>query len=278
MTGWYATWLDRDIVEVNGQGAPNFLQAQLYRDVLALHDHDSLWAWVLSRQGTADSFVRVTRVTETYWVLDTDKGWGDALQDRLEQGLGSKTVRFSRPRWKALRLVFAGIINRRADSDVVVAWINWWRWPLLGAIDLLGPDPEVPDDFPVVSPDDYEAVRIVGWFPKMGAEITPATRPVETGFTQWSVWHEPDRDAAARRWLERVPPSRCLAGFRFAGPVEPSTILVDRQGKDAGAVTSSSFDRHRGWVGLGYLNSGVETDVVWAGERGPVALVRTEPG
>jgi len=279
MTDWYATWLDRDIVEVSGEGTANFLQAQLYRDVLALKDGDSLWAWVLSRQGTADSFVRATRVTDTYWVLDTDPGWGEALQNRLERALGSRTLRFSRPRWKALRLVFVGMgPTMRTDSDIVVAWVKWWRWPFLGTIDLLGPGPEVPEDFPIVSSDDYEAVRLVSWFPKMGAEVTAATRPAETGFTQWSVWHEPDRDNAARQWLERVPPTRRLAGFRFAGPAERSAALLDRQGKKVGVVTSSAFDRHLGWVGLGYLDATFEEDVVRAGEHGPVALVRREPG
>lgn len=279
MTGWYATWLERDVVEVSGRGATNFLQAQLYRDVSALSDGDSLWAWLLSRRRTADSFLRATRVADTRWVLDTDRGWGDALQDRLERGLGSRTVRFSRPRWRTLRLVFAGMGPvMRADSDVVVAWVNWWRWPPLGTIDLLAPDPPVPDDFPIVSADDYEPVRITGWFPRMGAEITPVTRPVETGLTQWSVWYEPERDLTARRWMESVPPRRRLTGFRLTGAVHPPTALVDRKGEDVGVLTSSAFDRHRGWVGLGYLDSEVREDTVWAGAGGPAALVRREPG
>lgn len=279
VSGWYATWLERDVVEVNGQSATNFLQAQLYRDVLALRDGDSVWAWLLSRQRTADSFLRATRITETRWILDTDNGWGEALQDRLERGLGSKTVSFSRPQWKALRLVFMGMGPiMRTDSDLVVAWVHWWRWPPLGTIDLLGPDPVVPDDFPVVGPDEYESVRIMGWFPKMGSEITPATRPVETGLTEWSVWYEPDRDTAARQWLERPPPSRRLTGFRLAGPVETPIPLVDRQGKEIGVLTSNAFDRHRGWVGLGYLNSDVKADAIRAGTNGPAALVRREPG
>ena len=278
VTGWYASWVDRDVVEVRGQGAANFLQSQLYRDVLALRDGDSAWAWVLSREGTVDSFVRATRVTETYWVIDTDRGWGEALQARLEAPFKTRTVQFARPSWKALRLVFQGMANMRADPEVVKAWVHWWRWPFLGTIDLLGPQPEVPADYPIVSSEDYEAVRIASWFPRMGAEITPTTRPVETGFTEWSVWYEPDRDQAARQWLERVPPDRRLAGFRLAGPVETSTALVDAHGNSVGVVTSAAFDRHRGWVGLGYLDSEVRADVVWAGQGGQTALIRREPG
>jgi hypothetical protein len=244
-----------------------------------LSEGDSAWAWVLSREGTADSFVRVTRITDTYWVLDTDKGWGDALQARLEAPFKTRTVRFTRPPWKALRLVFQGIgATRRLDEEVIAAWVHWWRWPFLGTIDLLGPDPDVPSGYPIVSAEDYEAVRIIGWFPKMGAEFTSTTRPAETGLTQWSILYEPDRDEAARGWLERVPPTHRLSGFRLAGAVAPSTGLVDADGRSLGVVTSSAFDRRFGWVGLGYLDTEVGSNTVWAGQHGPVALVRSEPG
>jgi hypothetical protein len=168
--------------------------------------------------------------------------------------------------------------TRRVDEEIVAAWVHWWCWPFLGTIDLLGPNPEVPADYPLVSPEDYEPARIVGWFPKMGAEISSTTRPVETGFTQWSVWHEPDRDQAARQWLERIPPTRRLVGFRLANPVEPSTALVDRHGKNVGVVTSTAFDRRRGWVGLGYFDVQAGADKVRAGRDGPTVLIRHEPG
>lgn len=275
---WFATWLDREVVEVSGHSTAMFLQTQVHRDVLALRDGESVWGWVLSSHGTADAFVRATRVSQDVWVLDTDAGWGDALLERLKSGEGAVRLDFRRPRWKALRLVFTGMVNTGAEDAVVAAWVNWWPWPPLGAIDLLGPDPAVPADFPVVGPDEYEAVRIRSWFPKMGTEITPATLPAETGLTRWSVWYEPERDQEMRQPLENVPTTRHLRGLRLTGPVAPSTRLFDGEGTEVGVVTSSAFDRRCGWVGLGYVHRLADSDVLTTGEGGPTALVRAEPG
>ncbi len=53
-----------------------FLQGQLSQDVAALGAATSAWSLLLAPQGKVVALLRVTKVSDDDFVLDTDAGWG----------------------------------------------------------------------------------------------------------------------------------------------------------------------------------------------------------
>ncbi|MGH9075819.1 MAG: hypothetical protein ACRDZQ_17135, partial [Acidimicrobiales bacterium] len=81
--GLGAVWLERDVVRVTGPDAAGYLQGQLSQDLAALAVGGSAPSLLLSPQGKVDAWLRVSRVAEDGFLLDTDAGWGEAVVARL---------------------------------------------------------------------------------------------------------------------------------------------------------------------------------------------------
>lgn len=166
----FAAWIDRDVISVDGPWSGPFLQGKLTQDVLGLHEGSNGWSLLLSAEGTVDFFLRVTRVSNTSWVLDTDGGWGEALVDRLSAGGPKAGVQIQLRSWKALRVGFVGMVHLGQEPDVVMAWAHWFPWLPLGALDVLGPSPTVPMGFPLIEAEQFEyrgcGPRSLVWGPR----------------------------------------------------------------------------------------------------------------
>lgn len=278
----FAAWVERDVIWVEGSWAGQFLQGQLTQDVLDINSGFSEWSLVLGPEGTVDFFLRVTRVSDTSWVLDIDAGWGTPLMARLTDAAPDVGVTLEPRAWKALRVAFVGMANLNEGPEAVTAWVRWFPWLPLGTIDVLAPSPKVPEGFPLVSPAQYEFRRIRSSFPQMGSEITHRTFPEETGLVQWAFGRDKTDDYVGRSaWTEASAsakrPQRQLRVLVFSGEAEPGCTLVTAGGEPAGEVTSVAFLPSRGWIGLGYLQTTVDEPHVLIANNGPRALLQEIP-
>jgi folate-binding protein YgfZ len=274
MADRYTVWLARDVLSVRGPDAATYLQGQLSQDLLA-PGATGVWSWVLSPQGKVDALVRVTRLSDDDWLIDTDQGWGDALVDRLNRFKLRTKVEVEQQAWKVLGHRHTGYFGY--GPDVIV-----FDWGHLHGYDEIGEDPRPPDDVPLMSTDDYEAERIVAGFPKMGAELTSKTIPAETGLIDRTVSFTKGcytgQELVARIDSRGSNVPRRLRGLTFPDAVDAGTDLLDTEGNSVGVVSSMGHSIERGWVGLGYLRRGVDVPgTVQAGSGGPEVEVRELP-
>ena len=80
-----AVELPRDFVHAAGPDVTSFLQGQLSQNVAVLAPGGSTWALLLQPQGKVTAFLRVLRVGEEEFVLETDAGFGPAVVERLNR-------------------------------------------------------------------------------------------------------------------------------------------------------------------------------------------------
>src|SRR5688500_12270018 len=156
-----AVELPRDFVRAAGPDVNTFLQGQLSQDVARLGVGASSWAFLLQPQGKVVAFLRVLRVGDEEYVLETDAGFGPAVIERLNRfklrvkcdldPLAWRCIAVRGP--KAHELVLSGVV---AD------------WPGLPGSDVVGESPAVPPGVPMCGMDAYEAVRIEAGIPVMG--------------------------------------------------------------------------------------------------------------
>jgi folate-binding protein YgfZ len=273
----YAVRLERDVVGVTGPEASSFLQGQLSQDVLAIADGRSAWSWVLAPTGKVDALVRVTRLADDDWVLDTDAGWGASLLSRLNRfKLRTKVELAARP-W-----LVVGWRGGVPDPDQAVGALIVEPWPHLGGADVMGEQVAPPPTWPVMATEAYEAVRIGVGMPRMGAELSEKTIPGETGLIDLTVSFTKGcytgQELVARIDSRGGNVPRHLRGLLLAGATEAGTELIDPNGRPAGTVTSAAFSRDGVWVGLGYVRRGVDIAArLRAGADGPEVTVRELP-
>jgi tRNA-modifying protein YgfZ len=255
-----AFWVEqpRDIVMVEGVDAATYLHSQLSQDVNPLAVGASAWTLLLQPTGKVDVLARLLRSGEHAFVLDTDAGSGEALVARLLRFKIRVKADVSVIPWRciAVRGTPAASI---APSPGAIAVATWWDDPSLGA-DLLGPAPVPPAGVREGTLDDLELARVTAGWPAMGAEITEASIPAETGvldvavnFTkgcypgQELVERMDSRGAGAPRRLVALtaPPG--------ARPGEP--LVVD--GAEVGVITSVA-----GGVALALVRRAVSDDAI----------------
>jgi folate-binding protein YgfZ len=277
----YAAWLDRDVVAVTGPDAASFLQGQLSQDVLALGgDTDIAWSWVLAPTGKVDALVRVTRLSPESWLLDTDGGGGgDRLLNRLRRFKLRTKVDFEVRPWKALFVRFPDGRPDLGPPGDAVEGQHAWPGPWLTGVVRLGADPAVPEGWALMSPEDYEAERIVAGVPRMGAELTDKTIPGETGLIAQTVSFTKGcytgQELVARIDSRGGHVPRHLRAFVMPEAVPAATDLIDGEGRTVGTLTSVGHSSRRGWVGLGYVRRGSEVPGrLRAGSEGPEVEVR----
>jgi folate-binding protein YgfZ len=272
----YAVWLERDVIAARGPETAAFLQGQLSQDVLAISDGGSGWSWLLAPTGKVEALVRISRLAEDDWLLDTDAGWGEGLLARLNRFKLRTKVDFEARPWQVL-----GLRGPTAERDgapgVVVA-----PWPRFNGVDVMGERPRPPAGWPVMAAADFEAVRIAAGLPKMGAELTEKTIPAETDLIDWTVSFTKGcytgQELVARIDSRGGNVPRHLRGLLLPAGVGPGTELTDGEGRTAGTVTSAAVSRALGPVGLGYVRRGIEVPgALRAGPDGPEVLVRDLP-
>src|SRR5437588_6283736 len=103
--GTGAVWLDREAVRVAGPDAATFLDGQLSQDLKPLEVGAAAEALLLQPQGKIVAYLRVSRVGEDEYVLDTDAGFGEAVVERLARfKLRTKADIEPLPAWRCLAI------------------------------------------------------------------------------------------------------------------------------------------------------------------------------
>ena len=257
-----AVRLPRDFVRVSGPDALDFLDGQLSQDVKALATGAPALSLLLQPQGKVVALVRVTRSADDELVLDTDPGWGDAVVERLTRFKLRVKCDIEPTDGHCIALRGPGLAGR---WDVEVGtYAAQLDWPGLTAIDLVGPDPSLPDFAPECGLEAYEAVRVEAGVPVTGRELDERTIPHEAG--PWLIERTVNftkgcytgQELVARIDSRGGNVPRRLRGLIVAGGVTPSAgAVVHFEGKDSGTVTSAARSPALGPVALAYVKRDV---------------------
>ena len=252
--------IERDVVVVSGDDAPEYLQGQLSQDVLAMDAGDSSWSFALAPDGKVDSWFRVTRRTDD-WVLDIDPGYGDALVARLSRFLLRAEVTLVRCTWPAVALRGPGALGQTSAFAAVTADPEW---PGVEGRDHLGPALTTPTGVAQGDAAELEALRIESGVPTMGRELDASTIPAAAGVVERSV----DFDKGCFTGQELVArirsrggntPTRLCGVVGAAGRQLAAGAPITVAGDDVGSLTSAGMSPWRGSaVGLAYVKRSVE--------------------
>jgi tRNA-modifying protein YgfZ len=263
-----AVELPRDFVRAAGPDVGPFLQGQLSQDVTRLVAGGSAWSLLLQPQGKVTAFLRVLRVADEEFVLETDAGFGPAVVERLNRfklrvkcdldPLAWRCIAVRGP--KAHELVLSGVV---AD------------WPGLPGSDVVGESPALPPGVRMCGMDAYEAVRIEAGIPVMGRELDEGTIPAEAGVVDMSVSFTKGcytgQELVARIDSRGGNVPRRLRGVILGDGPAPVGAAVEADGKEVGRLTSVAFSpRVDATVALAYVRRAVEppAEVVVAWEGG----------
>ena len=281
-----AVRVDRDVIEVVGPDASEFLEGQLSQEIASLVAGASTWSLLLSPQGRVDAQVRLTRSGEAAFLLDVEAPHGEEALARLERFKLRVECELTPHRWELLAVRGAESEGHRRDAGdgaVVVADADW---PGVAGFDLVGPDPQVPDGVPACDPSSLEVVRIEAGVPAMGSELTERTMPGEAGIVDRTVSFTKGcfvgQELVARIDSRGAKPPRLLRGVVFEGDRIPESGAVLRSGEaEAGVVTSAARSEARGApVALAYVKRAFEPAaevIVDLGDHQPKGVVETLP-
>ncbi len=268
-----AVELPRDFVRAAGPDVVPFLQGQLSQDVAGLSTGASTWALLLQPQGKVVGFLRVLRVAEEEFVLETDAGFADAVIERLNRFKLRVKADLDPLDWKCVAV--RGPRSHELVERGVVA-----DWPGLPGADLIGESVSPPQGVPWCSPEAYEAVRIEAGIPVMGRELDESTIPAEAGVVDRSVSFTKGcytgQELVARIDSRGGNVPRRLRGV-VLGEEAPVGAAVEADGKEVGRLTSVAYSPGLGAsVALAYVRRAVEPPaevvVTWDGGSAPARV------
>lgn len=121
---WATT--ERDALRVVGADAATYLHSQVSQDLLPMQVGECVWTFVLEPTGKVCVLARVWRIGDDEFVLDTDKGFGAALETRLRRFKIRVKAEIEPVDWATLDLVEA------ANGDTTAARIEA-GWPAMGS-------------------------------------------------------------------------------------------------------------------------------------------------
>ena len=197
---------DRARIVVHGSEAAEFLQGQLTNDVESLEPGAGCYAALLDRKGKVRADMRVLRLADDEFLIDTEPETGDLLQGHLSMyNVGrDAAVEADGPGRSLLSLI--GPLTPKLLGDAPLVSEHAHREQLLGgaacrvnATDA-GADLLVPADAveavtawltaegaqPVVDAA-AEIARVEAGRPRVGCEIGPQTMPAEAGINDRAV-------------------------------------------------------------------------------------------
>ena len=251
-----AARIDRDVVVARGADAREYLQTQLTQDVVSLDVGQSTWSFLLEPKSEIVALLRVTRIDDDALALDTDPGWGDAVQERIDGFLFRTQVTFDAATWGGFAVRGPGARNVTAHAPIEAPV----RWGTIEGVDLIGPDVVLPDGIDIVDAASYDSLRIWAGWPVMGADIDAKATPAMTGLVERTVSFTKGcytgQEFVARVHYREAAPSRRLVqlGFHPSAEVAPGDEIL-LGGESVGWVTSVAPCQP---LGLGYVKRGVD--------------------
>lgn len=269
--------LARDSLRVHGPEATSFLQGQLSCDVSVLGAvGSSLPGLLLEPNGKLCSLVRVTRVGEEAYVLDTDAGFGDPAMARLRRFKLRTKAEVERVEWPVVGVRGAGVPGALAlpeSPDLAPPFTVPVSWNTTRGVDIVGPGARdaVPEGARWVEADAWEALRVEAGIPEMGRELDAKTIAFEAGLVERTVSFSKGcytgQELIARLAARGSKVARRLVGVVFSegdGSLDPSQVLgapLRLPGEDAvvGRCASAAWcPGLETTAALGYLHRKVE--------------------
>jgi tRNA-modifying protein YgfZ len=277
--------LPRDVVRVSGPDATSYLQGQCSQDVESLAVGTAVDALLLSPQGKVEAFIRISRLGDEEFAIDTDAGFGPAVTARLLRFRLRVKAEIEDLPWVCLAVrgptaadalpgagSAPGTTSARGAEGAPVLVVPV-EWPGLRGFDLLGPEPAGGAAAwmggAAVQCDEaaWEAARIEAGVPVNGREITEGTIAAEVGLVERTVSFTKGC-FTGQELVARLDARGSKVARRLCGLVLAPTDLPGREldGTDAlvGAVVRTTDDVHD----VGQLSS-----VAWSPRfQAPVAL------
>jgi folate-binding protein YgfZ len=254
--------VDRDVLSATGPEAFTYLQGQCSQDLAPLSVGASTEALLLSPQGKVDALIRVSRVGDESFVLDTDAGCGDAARARLERFKLRTKVTIEPLQWACLSIRGPGATGRGApqplDGAILVDVVDVPGW---SGFDVLGParggDPALatwmPDRAVLCDDAAWEATRIEAGVPMGGREITESTIAAEVGLVERTVSFTKGcftgQELVARLDSRGSNVARRLCGVVVAGDGRPpvgATVWTTDGAHEVGTLTSAAWSPGHG--------------------------------
>jgi len=261
----------RDVVRVSGPDAEDYLQGQCSQDVSSLVAGGSAESLLLSPQGKVEVYLRMTRVGDQEFLLDTDGGFGSAVVARLERFRLRMRVDLEPLDWACLAVrgpEAARGVTGTAAMVLPVAWAG------LEGVDLLGPPPAdgpagwVTGSVVAAPAEAWEAVRIEAGVPVNGRELVDGTIAAEVGLVERTVSFTKGcftgQELVARLDARGSKVARRLRGLVVGAGPDGGSVPRDA----TPSLVGSAVLTHDGEHEVGRLSS-----VAWSpGQGGPVAL------
>lgn len=253
----------RDVLQIVGPDAASYLHGQMSQDVEGLAIGDSAASLLLQPQGKIDAWVRLSRVADqTFW-LDTEIGFGAAAVERLQRFklrvdaeitlMTLPMVAIRGPDCPAL-----ADLARPAGGAILAPLGRYESAEGVDGWDLLGPDVDVPEGIEEGPGELLELDRISRGIPAMGSELDTSTIPAAAGIVSASVDFEKGC-YVGQELVARVDsrgnntPTR-LCSLSVAGTTASlagGDLVVD--GTVIGTITSATPTSEGTSRGLGYI-------------------------
>jgi folate-binding protein YgfZ len=225
--------IGRDVLVVSGPDTTDYLQGQCSQDVTALADGDSAEALLLSPQGKIEVYLRLTKVGDQHFLIDTDEGLGAVATARLERFRLRMKVDIEPRDWVCVGVRGTGVAQHLVGKPEAAPSVGW---PGFSGVDLLGPAPSgglsewIDDDVVRCGPEAWEAARIEAGVPVNGREIGEGTIAAEVGLVERTVSFTKGcftgQELVARLDARGSKVARRLSGVVIEGLAGPAATLV----------------------------------------------------
>lgn len=186
-----ATATRRDVIEIEGGDAAEYLDGQLSQNVRGLAVEASAMTLLLQPQGKVEAWMRMTRLAEDRFWLDVEAGFGEPALERLlrfklrvDAELTLSTYEVTAVRGPGAAQGPSAIGIEIPNGAVVLDAL----WPGVDGFDVFAPiGPWLGDRVPEVPLGALEALRIRLGIPAMGHELDGSTIPAAAGIVEGSV-------------------------------------------------------------------------------------------
>ena len=251
---------DRTWIEVTGPDAAEFLQGQVTNDTEELDTGAGIYAALLDRKGHFQADMRILRLAEDSFLIDTEPTAGPVLLKHLTMYKIGRKVEVAETSRTLLSLVGPAAFEvtdlapgrEHAFTEATIAGAACLVVATRFGLDVIC-DPESgaavqaqleADNAIPVSEAAAEILRVERGIPRFGFEMTGANMPAEAGIVERAISFTKGcyigQEPVARLHYKGRP-NRHLRGLRPGGPVKAGdpVRLGDRQLGEVGSVVLS---------------------------------------
>jgi folate-binding protein YgfZ len=266
-------------VAVRGAEAADYLEGQLTNEVEALEPGDGCYAALLDRKGHMQGDMRLLRLADDAFELETETEAGDAIVRHLSMYKIGREVEVEDVSGAATTLSVIGPAAREVTGTGPLSPEHVHRAHTIAGVEAravatdVGIDLIVPADSADAIADELqragaepvteaaaEIVRVESGRPRFGAEMTGATIPEEAGINERAVSFSKGcyigQETVARLHY-RGRPNRHLRGLRLSGAAEAGAPvrLGDRE---LGSIGTTVLSPAHGRIALAILRREAE--------------------